>query len=230
MKNLFLIVNRKAVLIFLGVIVCIVAVGVCYAVQVASSPKPTYTIVIDAGHGGRDNGTSGKTTGVSESELNLKYALTLKDLCEEFGIGVTMTRSDMNGLYDENASNKKKSEMEKRKNVINDSGADVMISIHMNSFPLSSCSGAQVFYAKGSEEGFNLAKSIQTSVCQAFDNARDYVTVGDYFVLNYSNIPAVLVECGFLSNPQEEKDLQTKEYRDKFCYALLAGILSYFRM
>lgn len=226
----FLVINKKALIILLAVIVALASFITLAFTTSSSMPRAEFNVVIDAGHGGRDNGTSGKTTGVSESELNLKYALTLKDLCEEFGIGVTMTRSDMNGLYDENASNKKKSEMEKRKNVINNSGADVMISIHMNSFPLSSCSGAQVFYAKGSEEGFNLAKSIQTSVCQAFDNARDYVTVGDYFVLNYSNIPAVLVECGFLSNPQEEKDLQTKEYRDKFCYALLAGILSYFRM
>ena len=226
----FLVINKKALIILLAVIVALASFITLAFTTSSSMPRAEFNVVIDAGYGGRDNGTSGKVTGVSESELNLKYAHTLKDLCEEFGIGVTMTRSDMNGLYDENASNKKKSEMEKRKNVINDSGADVMISIHMNSFPLSSCSGAQVFYAKGSEEGFNLAKSIQTSVCQAFDNARDYVTVGDYFVLNYSNIPAVLVECGFLSNPQEEKDLQTKEYRDKFCYALLAGILSYFRM
>ena len=168
-------------------------------------------------------------SGVSESELNLKYAQTLQSLCEEFGVGVVMTRSDMNGLYDETASNKKRSEMEKRKEIINSSGADLMISIHMNSFPLSSCEGAYVFYAKGSDEGFDLAKSIQTSLCKSVESARDYVTVGDYFVLNYSSIPSALVECGFLSNPQEEARLLDENYRKEFCYSLLVGILSYFQ-
>ena len=141
-----------------------------------------------------------------------------------------MTRSDMNGLYDEFAQNKKKSEMEKRKNIINNSGADIMISIHMNSFPLPSCTGAQVFYAKGSELGFNLAKSVQTSLSKTFENARDYVTVGDYFVLNYSTMPSILIECGFLSNPTEETVLQKDAYCEKFCYHILAGIISYFEM
>ena len=179
---------------------------------------------------GRDGGAIGKNTGVTESELNLMYAKELQSLCEDYGIGVVMTRSDMNGLYDESATNKKKSEMERRKSIINGSGADIMISLHMNAFPLPSSNGAYVFYAKGSEQGLNLAKSVQTSLCQSFDNARQYVSVGDYFVLNYSTMPSVLVECGFLSNPQEEKNLQSKEYCEKFCYSLLAGILAYFEM
>ena len=227
----FLTIKKRTLCIILICIILICSlVGVYYTVKATSTPKPKYTIVIDAGHGGRDGGTVGKTTGVRESELNLKYAYCLKNLCEEFGIGVVLTRKDMNGLYDENASNKKKSEMEKRKNIINNSGADLMISLHMNAFPLSSSEGAQVFYAKGSEEGFNLAKSVQQTICQSFENARDYVSVGDYFVLNYSSIPAVLVECGYLSNPTEEKNLQLDEYRERFCYCLLIGILSYFKI
>ena len=111
----FLVINKKALIILLAVIVALASFITLAFTTSSSMPRAEFNVVIDAGHGGRDNGTSGKTTGVSESELNLKYALTLKDLCEEFGIGVTMTRSDMNGLYDENASNKKKSEMEKRK-------------------------------------------------------------------------------------------------------------------
>ena len=205
-------------------------VGVCYAVKATSSPKAHYTIVIDAGHGGRDGGAIGKETGITESQLNLDYALTLKDMCEEFGFDVILTRSTMDGLYDENASNKKKSEMEKRKSIINNSGADIMVSLHMNSFPLSSAQGAQVFYAKGSGQGMTLAKGIQTAICKNFENARDYVTVGDYFVLNYSNIPSVLIECGFLSNPTEESLLQEKNYRQNFCYSILVGIINYFEM
>lgn len=190
-------------------------------------PATKYTIVIDAGHGGRDGGCVGES-GITESELNLKYARQLAKLCQEFGMKVVMTRKDMNGLYDENASNKKRSEMEKRREIINNSNADVMISIHMNAFPLSSCEGAYIFYAKGREDGFNLAKSVQNSVCLTFENARDYVTIGDYYVLNVAQMPAILIECGFLSNPTEEKLLQSDEYCEKFCYSILAGILTYF--
>ena len=213
-----------------GIILTCFGVGVCFAVRATSSPKAQYAIVIDAGHGGRDGGTVGKTTGVTESELNLEYALELKDLCQQFGFDVVLTRSTMDGLYDESAPNKKKSEMEKRRQIINNSGADLMISLHMNAFPLPSSSGAQVFYAKGSGLGFELAKSVQTSLSQSFENARDYVSVGDYFVLNYSEIPACLIECGFLSNPEEEKLLQTEQYRKSFCYSLLYGIINFFDM
>lgn len=225
----FLIIKKKTICLVMAIIIALASMITFSIITTSSSPKPQYTIVIDAGHGGRDGGTVGKTTGITESELNLQYAYCLKKLCEEFGIGVILTRKDMNGLYDENASNKKKSEMEKRKDIINNSGADLMISLHMNAFPLSSSEGAQVFYAKGSESGFNLAKSVQEAICQSFENARDYVSVGDYFVLNYSSIPAVLVECGFLSNPSEERNLQDEEYRERFCYCLLMGILSFFK-
>lgn len=226
----FLTIKKKTILIVLSVLIALASVISVAAITTSSMPKPEYTIVIDAGHGGRDGGAIGKNTGVTESELNLMYAKELQSLCEDYGIGVVMTRSDMNGLYDESAPNKKKSEMERRKSIINGSGADIMISLHMNAFPLPSSNGAYVFYAKGSEQGLNLAKSVQTSLCQSFDNARKYVSVGDYFVLNYSTMPSVLVECGFLSNPEEEKNLQSKEYCEKFCYSLLAGILTYFEM
>lgn len=226
----FLTIKKRTILITLSVVVLLCfCVGIFYAVQVASSPKPEYTIVIDAGHGGRDGGAVG-SSGITESELNLKYAKELEALCKDFGIGVVMTRSDMNGLYDESASNKKRSEMERRKNIINSSNADLMISLHMNSFPLTSSNGAYVFYASGSEQGYSLAKSVQQSLCQSFENARNFVTVGDYFVLNYAEMPSVLVECGFLSNPQEEANLKSDEYCQKFCYTLLVGILSYFEM
>ena len=229
MKLKFLTIKKKTIVAVLCVCLILASVISLVAIETSSMPKPEYTIVIDAGHGGRDGGAIG-SSGVTESELNLKYAKELKSLCEDFGIGVVMTRSDMNGLYDESAPNKKKSEMERRKNIINTSNADLMISIHMNSFPLPSSSGAYVFYANGSDEGYSLAKSVQTSLCQSFDNAREYVSVGDYFVLNYSSIPSVLVECGFLSNPQEEANLKSDDYCQKFCYSLLVGILSYFEM
>lgn len=226
----FLTIKKKTILIILSVLVALASVISVAAITTSSMPKLEYTIVIDAGHGGRDGGAIGKNTGITESELNLMYAKELQSLCEDYGIGVVMTRSDMNGLYDESAPNKKRSEMERRKKIINESNADLMISIHMNSFPLPSLQGAYVFYAKGSDKGFELAKSVQNALCLSFETARKSVSVGDYFVLNYSNIPAILIECGFLSNPQEEIKLQNNEYCKNFCYSVLAGIISYFKM
>lgn len=230
MKNIFLVIGKRWVWAFVAVVFVVGGVIAFSYLPASAMPKPTYSVVIDAGHGGRDGGASGVVTGVSESELNLKYAKVLQGLCEDFGIGVVMTRRDMNGLYDESASNKKRSEMERRREIINSSGADLAISLHMNSFPLPSCSGTQIFYAKGSDEGFNFAKSVQTAFCQSFKNARDYVTVGDYYVLNVATMPTILVECGFLSSPEEEALLVSEEYCQSFCYALLVGILSYFEM
>ncbi len=199
-------------------------------IRPASYPKPEFTICIDAGHGGRDGGAEGKVTGVSESQLNLEFALTLRDMCQSFGFGVVMTRSDMNGLYSPTATNKKRSEMEKRKEIIDRSGADAVISIHMNSFALSSAHGAYVFYGAGNEKGFSLAKSIQTSLCRDFESARKTVSVGDYYVLNCHEKAGVLVECGFLSNAKEEKLLCDKEYQKKMCYSILVGVIDYFSM
>ena len=167
---------------------------------------------------------------MSESELNLKFAKQMEKLCKDFGFDVVMTRGDMNGLYDEKASNKKRSEMEKRKEIIYKSNADLMISFHMNSFPLESCKGAYVFYANGSDDGFRFAKNVQQSLSNCFESARKYVSVGDYFVLNVSPMPAILIECGFLSNVEEENLLLNDEYCQKFCYCVLAGIISYFEM
>ncbi len=227
---MFLTIKKKAIV---ATLLCFLIIGVAsatyFTVHASVMPKYSHTIVIDAGHGGRDGGASG-ATGITESELNLTYAKKLAKLCSDFGIKAVLTRKDMNGLYDENAKNKKKSEMEKRRKIINSSGADVMVSIHMNSFPLSSSEGAQIFYAKGSDNGFNLAKSVQTSVCQSFKSARDYVSVGDYYVINTAKMPAILIECGFLSNPNEERLLISDDYCEKFCYSVLAGIISYFQM
>ena len=231
MKLKFLMIKKRTIF---AVILCIIAIGVfCgayFPIKTNTTPKSSHVIVIDAGHGGRDGGTTGVASGISESELNLAYAKKLAGLCEQFGMKTVLTRKDMKGLYDENASNKKKSEMERRKKIINESGAEVMVSIHMNSFPLSSCKGAQVFYAKGSDGGFNLAKSVQTNICKSFSSARNYVSVGDYFVINTAQMPAILIECGFLSNPEEEKLLVNDDYCEKFCYSILAGIISYLEM
>lgn len=216
-----------AILLVILVAICLI-VGVCYAARATSSPKALYTIVIDAGHGGRDGGAVG-STGVTESELNLEFSLKLKELCEDYGFKVVLTRKDMNGLYSLFATNKKKSEMKKRQEIIEGAKPDVVVSIHMNSFS-SSSSGAQCFYAKGNEAGEKLASSVQKALANEIDNTKLTAKVGDFYVLNCTDYASVLVECGFLSNPIEEQKLCDVDYQANFCRTLLYGILDYFEM
>ena len=216
-----------AILLVVLVAICLI-VGVCYVVKATSSPKAQYTIVIDAGHGGRDGGAVGKS-GVTESELNLAFSLKLKELCEDYGFNVVLTRKDMNGLYSIFAPNKKKSEMKKRQEIIEGAKPDVVVSIHMNSFS-SSSSGAQVFYAKGNEQGECLASSVQSALSNEIENTKNVAKVGDFYVLNCTDCAGILVECGFLSNPKEEAKLCDEDYQQKFCETLLFGILNYWNV
>lgn len=220
--------KRTLCVILVGIILICSVVGVCYVVRATSSPKPQYTIVIDAGHGGRDGGAVG-SSGVTESELNLEFSLKLKEICEDYGFKVVLTRKDMNGLYSIFAHNKKKSEMKKRQEIIEKAKPDVVVSIHMNSFS-SSSSGAQCFYANGNESGQALATSVQQALSTEIEHTGSTAKVGDFYVLNCTDYASVLVECGFLSNPEEEQKLCDEEYQSNFCRTLLYGILDYFEM
>ena len=227
----FLTIKKHTMCVILvGIILICSVVGVCYVVKATTSPKALYTIVIDAGHGGRDGGAVGKLTGVTESQLNLDFSLKLKDICEDYGFNVVLTRKDMNGLYSAFATNKKKSEMLKRKEIIESSNADLVVSIHMNSTSVSSARGAQVFYAENSLQGEELASSVQDALHDEIAYAKALAKVGDFYVLNCTEKPSILVECGFLSNAEEEKLLMESEYQNKFCYTLFYGILTYFDM
>lgn len=221
--------RKRTILIALCIILCVVGVVVYFtAIRSTFQPKPQYTIVIDAGHGGRDGGAVG-SSGVTESELNLEFSLKLKEMCEDYGFKVVLTRKDMNGLYSIFASNKKKSEMKKRQEIIEKAKPDVVVSIHMNSFSFSS-SGAQCFYASGNESGQALATSVQQALSTEIEHTGLAAKVGDFYVLNCTDYTSVLVECGFLSNPEEERKLCDEEYQSNFCRTLLYGILDYFEM
>ena len=221
----FLVIKKKAIYIFLAILLAVLC-AVSFMVVSTSSPKPMYTIVIDAGHGGIDNGSIGYS-GTLESEINLWYAKTLQQYCTEFGFFVTMTRSNDNGLYSPFAKNKKKDDMKQRQKIIEDTSPDMVISIHMNSFPESSSRGAQVFYAKDSEAGKLLADSIQDQFVKNLVKPRQSSEVGDYYIVNCTTAPSVIVECGFVSNPEEEQLLLQEDYKDKVCYSVVCGILKY---
>ena len=196
--------------------------------EVKNVNMPEMSVAIDSGHGGIDPGKIG-TGNVYEKDINLAIALKLKNLLEQSGITVIMTRSDDNGLYNENDTNKKAVDMKKRCNIINESDADVAVSIHQNSYVSSDSKGAQVFYYKNSQEAKKLAGIIQKNVIKEADPLNKRVEKSDstYYMLLHTQIPTVIVECGFLSNPEETAKLISGDYQQKIAYGIYCGIIEY---
>ena len=185
------------------------------------------TVVLDAGHGGEDGGCIGKTTGIKESDLNLEYTYILGRYLTSMGIKVVYTRKDQNGLYTLGAADKKISDMQKREEIIEKANPQAVISIHMNKFPQSEYKGAQVFYNEQNKNSEALANSIRDCLVKNVENARELTLAGDYYMVNCTKAPSVIVECGFLSNPDEEVLLQNEEYQNKLCYNIFLGIVKY---
>jgi N-acetylmuramoyl-L-alanine amidase len=195
--------------------------------EVASVPKIGKTVVVDAGHGGIDGGVVGSASGVKESEINLAIAKSLKHFLERNGYDVVMTRENSDGLYGLTSKNKKLRDMEARRDIIKEAKPDLVISVHQNYYPLSSVRGAQVFYSADSEISKQIADSMQGTLNTALGNDRIAKT-GDYYIVNCTDFPSVIVECGFLSNPEEEKLLVTAAYQEKVAYSVFSAVHSIF--
>lgn len=185
-------------------------------------------VVIDAGHGGADPGKVGES-GVLEKDINLSVAGKLRDRLEQNGFRVVMTRENDDGLYSENAQNKKREDMEARVRIISEASPDFVVSIHQNSFPDASCKGAQLFYYKDSEESKMLAEAMQKKFPEVLQdgNTRQAKANSDYYLLRKTACPVVIAECGFLSNAAEEALLMDEAYQEKVAEALYFGILQY---
>ena len=190
------------------------------------------TVIIDAGHGGEDGGAVGKN-GVYEKELNLLIASDLRDMLRANGINVIMTREEDIMLYDKNADykgRKKMLDLAARLKIAESYEDCVFVSIHMNSFPQEKYSGLQVYYSGNSEDSLALADKIQLSVCEYLqkDNTRKTKKAsGNIYLLDRIRSPAVLIECGFLSNSEECSLLCTEEYRRKLTMSIFCGINEY---
>lgn len=212
----------------LGVIcVAVLSFLLCFSFNyIAKASKSSeyfkYTIVIDAGHGGWDGGCVGATSGITEAELNLKVAKKLKEYLSDFGFNVIMTRSGNDALGKD-----KISDMEKRKEIIDRVNPTMVVSIHMNSFSDSKEFGTQVYFEQGDEKGEALATSIQQQMKLLLSNARENANHGEYYILECSNAISCIVECGFLSNQNDEQLLNTEEYRNNLAYSIYSGIVKY---
>lgn len=191
--------------------------------------KETKTcIVIDAGHGGSDPGKVGINNAL-EKDINLSLALKLKKVLEQEDLEIVLTRDSDAGLYSEGSTNKKAEDMQNRCQIITDANPLFTISLHQNSYPSPEVKGAQVFYYGQSAGGKELADILQSSLIAnvAPENKRVAKANESYYLLKKTPTPTVIVECGFLSNPEEADLLLSSDYQDKLVNAIYLGVMEY---
>lgn len=199
-------------------------------VQSQKANQSTLCVVIDAGHGGNDPGKVG-VDNVLEKDVNLAIALKLKPLFENKNIQVVLTRDNDSTMASSAATNKKVEDMQKRVKLIADSDAALTISIHQNSYPDASVAGPQVFYYSQSATGKELAETIQQSLNSELSPAspRSIKSNDNYYMLKKTPTPTIIVECGFLSNPDESKRLVDDSYQNQLARAIYLGAANYLK-
>lgn len=185
-------------------------------------------VCVDAGHGGGDPGKIGVNDEL-EKDINLQIAYKVKNLLEQQDVKTVMLRKQDGNLADQDAKNQKVSDMQNRVAAIEESGAQLTISIHQNSYPDPSVKGAQVFYYSESEEGRRLAETIQKSLTDRLNdgNTREAKANDSYYMLKKTPTPTVIVECGFLSNYEESALLSEDMYQERIAWAIVMGIMQY---
>ena len=191
----------------------------------ALMPLSGKIIVIDPGHGGKDPGTISNTT--YESDINLAISKALEIELSKTGATIILTRDDDYDLSNPNARWRKKSDFDNRINLINNSNANLYLSIHLNYLTNSAYYGPQVFYDK--EENKNLALTIQKILNTNLNTNREIKKIpNETYMYDKLTIPGVLIECGFLSNPEEKNKLTTEEYQQKLAALIKDAIIEYF--
>ncbi len=213
--------------------------SVYYAVNSIDMSMPTslsvedeFCIILDAGHGGMDGGCV-SAEGRLEKDINLAIMLEVKELCELYGYKVEVTRDSDISIHDAGITGigeQKKSDMENRLGIFNSHDNAVCVSIHQNNFTDEKYSGAQMFYYEGDAENERFARIMQQQFVNNLqpDNNREIKPCGDsLYLCRYSENPTVMVECGFLSNPDEAALLSDNIYQKKVAFTIFSGIMEY---
>lgn len=230
MQRGFFVLKRKTMEVLMAVLFLIAAYCLSRegAKLVENINGEKKTVVVDPGHGGMDPGKIG-INDVEEKEINLEISLMLRDKLEKQGIQVVMTRENDQGLYDEDSSNKKVQDLQRRVELIHEEQPVCVVSIHQNSYPDASVKGAQVFYYEDSTEGKKLAKELQNALIAQVDPENHRQAKGNttYYLLERTDVPLVICECGFLSNPEEAELLTDQAYQETLTDAIVSGILEY---
>lgn len=229
---------NRIIAVILAVLIILSAITLLYFgiadISVASSVTQSLypTVIIDAGHGGEDGGTS-SADGVLEKNINLSVANKLASMLEASGYTVLLTRTEDEQIGDNSLSTirqRKVSDIRTRLSIAHSYPGAVFISIHQNHFTQPKYHGTQVFYSPKSPDSKQLAQSVQSSVVRMIqpDNKRSIKEVGSniYLLYNIEN-PSIMVECGFLSNSDETKMLKNEEYQKKMALSIMCGIINY---
>ncbi|HEX9060518.1 MAG TPA: N-acetylmuramoyl-L-alanine amidase [Clostridia bacterium] len=236
-----IVVMKKNSLILGGLflLLCVVLfsinIGNIGASPASTTPDAIKTILLDPGHGGEDPGAVSDYSGLKEKDVNLSIATNLKQLLEKENYKVLMTREEDKLEYSSETRNivrKRSEDLHRRKKMMDECGADIVVSVHLNKFPQTQYSGAQTFFPAQSPESQKLAGFIQSSIKESVDpsNKREALLKKEpIIILKDSKTTTVIVECGFLSNQEEEKNLQNPEYQGKLAVAIKDGIVKYFK-
>jgi len=234
---ILLIKRRNAALILLILVLSVTIFsleGSGDPLALAANRQYKATVVVDPGHGGEDPGAVSSYSGIAEKDINLRIALLLKELLEQDNYRVIMTREEDVLNYKpgtKNITEKRRQDLTGRRKLIDGSGADITVSIHLNKFEDPKYRGAQTFYPPGSPESERLAVCIQNALKEHADpsnNRKALVKKERIVILRDLVVPTALVECGFLSNSQEEALLRTAEYQERIAEAIKKGIDQYF--
>ena len=221
-------INKNKALLYVYIFIIFVGMFKTYlseSVETFSMPVANKNIVIDAGHGDWDPGKVAKD-GTLEKDINLQISKYLQGYLEQSGGFVLTTRIDDKALADS-----KREDLKARKNIANNENVDLLISIHQNSFPKENVKGAQVFYYEGSEESKRLADCVQNRLKEVdSNNNRVAKSNKDYYLLKQTTMPSIIVECGFLSNSEENKNLKNEKKKKKIAWAIYLGILDYYSL
>ena len=197
----------------------------------ATATERITTVILDAGHGGEDGGASA-ASGLVEKDVNLKIVFLLRDLLEANGIRVILTRDSDVLLYDKTVDyqgRKKMLDLSARRKIADENPDAVFVSIHMNTYPLESCRGLQVWYSPNDPNSLDLATTVQETAKDRLDpqNHRTVKRAGsNIYLMDKITIPAVLIECGFLTNEQEAARLATDEYRQQIAVSIFLSIIN----
>lgn len=220
--------------VFAGLVGGTIITNLFTVVDVAAEKSKYKTVIIDAGHGGPDGGTS-SDDGTLEKTINLQIAFKLNEILNAMGINTVMTRTEDISIHDEFANTireKKISDIRNRLSITNNTPDSVFVSIHQNHFSQSKYRGTQVFYSKNNPHSQILADSIRLSVISSLqpENSREIKPSGsDIYLLYHAQIPAVMVECGFLSNYDESQELKNEEYQRKLAFTIALGIIDFLK-
>ncbi len=223
--------RRHAVLLAAGVILIAALVPWAAGVRPVAAPSAETVsgrvVAVDAGHGGPDPGAIG-ASGTLEKEVTLAIALKLDEILRRGAVYTVLTRTgDYDLVQGERVAHRQREDLMRRAALVAASGAELFVSLHANSFPSPEWSGAQTFYEEGDEESRRLAESIQQALVQRLGPNRRTARPADLRILNEVDVPAALVEVGFLSNPQEERLLRDAEYQWRVAEAVAEGIFAY---